>query len=119
MPRVVRQEPLVERIKAYLNPLDFLLWLSEELHESAWEEALQDWAIPIGAGANLLFIITRANSRQTNTRSRDDVFGDFDGRAGTGWFTWLVRLFSSVRSCLVLTNDRRLSRHICWLCLPS
>ncbi|KAJ9620441.1 hypothetical protein H2203_007647 [Taxawa tesnikishii (nom. ined.)] len=62
MPPIIRRAPLGERIKAYLNPYDFLLWLSEELHESALDEALQGWAPAIGLGANLLFMIARANS---------------------------------------------------------
>lgn len=90
MPARVRRAPLSERVKAFLNPYDFLLWLSEELHESAWDEALRDYTTPIGVAANILFIIARANSGGEKRRS-DDVFGDFDGRGGSGWFAWFVR----------------------------
>lgn len=90
MPRLVRRQPLSERIKAFLDPFDFLLWVSEELHDSAWDEALKDWAVPIGLSANLVLIIARANSGGSTASRGDNVFGDFDGRRGTGWFAWLV-----------------------------
>jgi len=90
MPPIIRRAPLSERVKALLNPYDFLLWLSEELHESAWDERLKDWTVPIGVGANLVFMIARANSAGSGGSRRDDVFGDFDGRGGSGWFAWLV-----------------------------
>jgi len=101
MPRLVRREPLSERMKAYLNPYDFLLWLSEELHESAWDEALKDWGVPIGLAANLLFIITRANTGSSPAKRRDDVFGDFDGRRGSGWLSWFA---SSIVHLLMLAS---------------
>ena len=90
MPPLIRRKPFSERLKEFLNPYDFLLWLSEELHESAWDEALKDWAIPIGAGANLVLIIARANSGSSTVSRRDDVFGDFDGSGGSEWLRWLV-----------------------------
>jgi len=90
MPPLIRRRPWSERLKEHLDPYDFLLWLSEEFHDSAWDEALQDWALLIGAGANLVFIIARANSGLSSSGRRDDVFGDFDGRGGSGWFAWLV-----------------------------
>lgn len=93
MPRLVRKTPLTERIKAHLNVYDLLLWLSEELHESALEDALKNWTVPIGFGLNVIFIIARANSGSSKTKRRDDVFGDFDGRGGSGWFSWLVRTY--------------------------
>jgi hypothetical protein len=47
MPPIIRRAPLSERIKAYLNPYDLLLWIAEELHESALDEALRDWGMPV------------------------------------------------------------------------
>ncbi|KAI5301073.1 hypothetical protein KEM56_001994 [Ascosphaera pollenicola] len=44
MPRLVRRQPFLERLKSYLNPLDFLLWLSEELDTRDWELWVKDWA---------------------------------------------------------------------------
>ena len=122
MPRLVRRAPLSDRIKAFLDPADFFLWLSEELHESAWDEALKDWAAPIGLGANLVFVIARANSGSGTVGRRDDVFGDFDGRGGSGWFTWLVRIrvmFKSFGDILIESFSRLPSQRIYLRCYQS
>ena len=87
MPPRVRQRPLLERIKAYLDPLDFLLWLSEELETSDWEVWQQTWSVPLGFGVNLLMLVARANSRGRSS-AHDDVFGD--ASAGAGFIGWLV-----------------------------
>ncbi|KAK4968704.1 hypothetical protein LTR28_001742 [Elasticomyces elasticus] len=81
MPRLVRRAPVLERIKAYLNPWDFLLWLSEELSDETWDETLKDWAIPISLACNFVFLIARANSTGSLNKS-DDVFAEYDGRKG-------------------------------------
>jgi hypothetical protein len=86
MPKFVRRRPLTERIAAYLDPYDFLLWLSEALESSGWEETGQEWAIPIGIVLNLIFMIARSNS-QTNLRNYDLVFDD---PPTTGFLAWLV-----------------------------
>ncbi|EME43919.1 hypothetical protein DOTSEDRAFT_130399 [Dothistroma septosporum NZE10] len=86
MPRLVRRAPLSERIKAYLDPYDFLLSLSETLNDDTYEEWLKIWATPIGIGLNILFILARGASR-TSTKGGDDVFGE-DG-SSSGWFAWL------------------------------
>ncbi|KAH2860674.1 hypothetical protein KXV67_000989 [Aspergillus fumigatus] len=87
MPRLVRRQPLAERIRSYLNPLDFLLWLSEEIDANAWDQFEKDWALPLGVVLNLTFLIARANSRSSGTRAIDDVFGDDDG---VPWMSWFV-----------------------------
>jgi hypothetical protein len=87
MPPVVRRQPLLERIQAFLNPLDFLLWLSEELDINGWERLEKEWAIPIGVGLNVVFLIARANANLGARRS-DDVFGE--PTTGNGWLVWLV-----------------------------
>ena len=87
MPKFVRRQPLIERIKAYLNPYDFLLWLSEELESNGWDQLEKEWAVPIGILVNLVFLIARANTKNTAT-SYDDVFGDVPG---VSWTSWLVR----------------------------
>lgn len=87
MPRLVRRRPLTERIKSYLNPLDFLLWLSEEIDTNDWDQFEKDWALPLGVLLNVVFLIARANSRPNSSRASDDVFGD-DG--GAPWLSWLV-----------------------------
>lgn len=89
-PRLIRRQPLADRIKAYLNPLDFLLWLSEELNSSDWDQWQKAWATPIGVGLNVVFMLARANSSTGGRRKGDEVFGDDMG--ATGWFGWFVRL---------------------------
>ena len=86
MPKFVRKQRLSERIAAYLNPYDFLLWLSEELESNGWDQIEKEWALPIGAGLNLIFLIARANT-QTRSSSYDDVFGE---PMGSNWGAWLV-----------------------------
>ncbi|KAK5119597.1 hypothetical protein LTR85_007426 [Meristemomyces frigidus] len=90
MPRLVRRTPLSERLKAYLDPYDLLLWLSEELNDDAYDEWLKAWATPIGIGLNILFILARGASKAGAARGSEDVFGDIDGRRGAGWFTWFA-----------------------------
>lgn len=87
-PRLVRRRPLVERIKTYLNPLDFLLWLSEELDSNEWAQWKLEWATPIGVALNFLLLIARANSVQSTRRKGDDVFGEDEEYAG--WLAWVV-----------------------------
>jgi hypothetical protein len=87
MPAVVRRQPLLERIQAFLNPLDFLLWLSEELDTNGWDRLEKEWAIPIGVGLNIVFLVARANA-SLGARRYDDVFGEPTG--GSGWLGWLV-----------------------------
>ena len=87
MPKYVRRQPLIERVQAYLNPYDFLLWLSEEVESTGLDSLEKEWAIPIGLFLNFVFLIARANSVSTN-KSYDDVFGDVPGPA---WGSWLVR----------------------------
>lgn len=88
MPKYIRRQPLAERLKAYLNPYDFLLWLSEEIDSHGWDQLEKEWAIPIGLGLNLIFLIARANSKNT-TRDYDDVFGEV---RRAGWTAWVVRI---------------------------
>ena len=94
MPRLVRRAPLLERIKAYLNPLDFLLWLSEEVDSNDWDEFHRQYSTPIGLTFNLVFLIARANGGVgRGGGGMDDVFGDDGGRPGrgAGWLGWFVR----------------------------
>ncbi len=87
-PRLIRQRPLLQRVKAYLNPLDFLLWLSEELDSNDWDQWHKDWATPIGIALNVTFLLARANCGPSTRRREDDVFGD--EMQYTGWLAWLV-----------------------------
>lgn len=95
--RRVRRAPLAERIKAYLNPWDFLLWASEEINSNEWQEAWDQWAVPGGVAVNIIFMIARANTSSTAFSRGDDVFGDYHERRGTGWLAWFVSWTPSTR----------------------
>lgn len=83
--RLVRRQPLSERIKNYLDLWDFLLWISEELETSDWEQWSRNWATPLGLAINLIMLIARANSTELSS-DYDDVFTDNRG----GLLSWLV-----------------------------
>jgi hypothetical protein len=86
MPRLVRRQSLVQRIKSYLNPFDLFLRLSEEIDSSDWDQWENDWATPLGIALNVIFLIAKANTSRTGYQA-DDIFGE-DG--GVSWLTWLV-----------------------------
>jgi hypothetical protein len=92
MPPLVRRRPLFERIKAYLDPYDFLLWLSEELNDDIYDELLKEWATPIGIALNFVFVLARGASKASTSRGIDDVFGDADVGRGSGRFAWVVSM---------------------------
>jgi hypothetical protein len=89
MPRLVRRAPLAERIKAYIDPSDWLIWISEELNSNDWEDFAQAYAVYIGFGANILFVIAQANSGASNQYDRDNIFQDVPG---PGWMKWFMNL---------------------------
>lgn len=88
MPRIIRRQPLVERIKSRLNPLDFLLWLSELIEASDWDQFEKDWGLSLGVALNLVFLVARANSQSSGSKAVDDVFGDDGGAPWLSWFVW-------------------------------
>ncbi|KAI9888091.1 MAG: hypothetical protein M1823_000026 [Watsoniomyces obsoletus] len=105
MPRLVRRAPLGERIKAYLNPLDFLLWLSEEVDSNDWDEFHRSYSTPIGLILNFIFLIARANSGwgRGSGSGVDDVFSDEISRGGSGWLGWLASfIVHSLTLCSLL-----------------
>lgn len=75
-PRLIRRQPLHQRITAYLDPVDFLLTLSEKLNSGDWDQWQKTWALPIALALNLVFLVARANSGQGLQASGDGVFGD-------------------------------------------
>lgn len=85
MPPFVRKTAWRDRIQAYLNPYDFLLWLSEEIETHDFDE--KTVAYTLGPILNITFLVARANSSKCS-RVEDDVFGD--DSSCTGWFTWFV-----------------------------
>jgi hypothetical protein len=89
MPRLVRRAPLSERIKAYLDPSDWLIWISEELNSSDWEDFASQYALYIGFSANIAFVIAQANSGASSSYDSDNVFKEV---SGPGWFKWFANL---------------------------
>lgn len=98
MPAYVRKQPLIERIKAWFDIYDVLLWLSEEIESHGWEQVEKAYAVPIGIGINLAFLIARANVGRSS-KNYDDVFRE---TSSTGWGAAVVSMFSL--SCLLCTN---------------
>lgn len=88
--RIVRKASLASRLKAYLDPLDLLLWLSEELNSNELEDALKQWATPLAIACNFLFMIARANTGHGTYNRENAVFGDYEARRGSGWLGWVV-----------------------------
>lgn len=103
MPRLVRKRPLYERIMATINPMDFLLWLSEELETREWESKVA--GAQLGLAINFVFLLARANSG--SGPSRDDVFSD---AGSSGWVSFLVS-----QDALIATPSRTLISVRCLL----
>lgn len=89
MPRLVRRRPLLERITSMLNPMDFLLWLSEEIETRDWDSGLV--GTQLGLGLNFLFLIVRANSG--SKPASDDIFGD---ESSSSWPSILVSFLRKI-----------------------
>jgi len=61
-----------ERLHAFMNPMDFYLWLSEEIQTLDWDSKV--FGTRFGLAANFIFLLARANS--SRRQAVDDVFGD-------------------------------------------
>ena len=70
--RLVRRRPLSERIQSILNPMEFYLWLSEEIQTFDWDS--KAFGTRFGLAASFVFLLARANSG--GRHAIDDVFGD-------------------------------------------
>ncbi|KAF1939645.1 hypothetical protein EJ02DRAFT_456752 [Clathrospora elynae] len=88
-PRLVRRAPLSERIKAYIDPSDWLIWLSEELNSYDWEDFAAAYSLYVGIGANLVFILAQANSSASTSDDDDGIFSEVQG---PGWIKWLTNM---------------------------
>ncbi|KAF2188658.1 hypothetical protein K469DRAFT_748399 [Zopfia rhizophila CBS 207.26] len=103
MPRLVRRAPLSERIAAYLDPWDWLMWASEELNSNDWDDFAKSYAFSLGVSMNILFIIAKANAGGSSSSKGDDVFGD-SGSSGSGWLKWFLSLIILVLTLLSFLN---------------
>ncbi|EED20654.1 conserved hypothetical protein [Talaromyces stipitatus ATCC 10500] len=102
MPRLVRRQPLSERIANFFNPWDFLLWISEEIDSSDWAQLEKDWAQPLGFGLNFVFLIARANSATGPSRADYDIFGD--DRSSLSLISWAATFIVHLLTLFSLTN---------------
>ncbi|KAF2748602.1 hypothetical protein M011DRAFT_457347 [Sporormia fimetaria CBS 119925] len=102
MPPVIRKAPLTERIKNYLDPVEWFMWASEELNSSDWDEFASNYATSIGFGANLVYIFAQANTGRRNTVG-DDVFGEPRSNS-SGWLRWFLNLVVLILSGLSFLN---------------
>ncbi|MCJ1283198.1 hypothetical protein MMC26_002526 [Xylographa opegraphella] len=100
--RLIRRQPLADRIKAYLDPLDFLLWLSEQFDSDDWDQWQRDWSMFIGLAMNLVMLIARANSGTQTGGEVDDVFGE--EYTETGWLNWFCTIVVHILSLLSIMN---------------
>jgi hypothetical protein len=104
MPRLVRKAPLAERIKAYMDPMDWLMWLSEELNSSDWDGFAKSYANWLGLGLNLVFMMAKANAGKGGSDRVDDVFGEVQ-KSG-GWIKWFVSMHRDLYQPCRLMTDR-------------
>ncbi|KAK0671140.1 hypothetical protein QBC41DRAFT_246425 [Cercophora samala] len=104
--RLVRRQPLSERIKARLNPGDFYLWLSEEIQTFDWDSTA--FGTRFGLVANFLFLIARANI--ASRPDVDDVFGDAPPSGPLTFLAhssmWALTVISCLNAFYTLTRSR-------------
>ncbi|KAK0620289.1 hypothetical protein B0T14DRAFT_227451 [Immersiella caudata] len=81
--RLVRRRSFKERLQAFMNPMDFYLWLSEEIQTLDWDS--KTFGTRFGLAANFIFLLARANSN--GRQSTDDVFGD---APASSWVTVVI-----------------------------
>lgn len=86
-PRLVRRRSRWERFKDYVNPLDWILWASEEFETGEWDSKAT--GTTTGVAFSFIFLISRANTGASRAYE-DDVFSDYDN--GPGWVAWLVSI---------------------------
>ncbi|KAJ8119903.1 hypothetical protein ONZ43_g3254 [Nemania bipapillata] len=108
MPRLVRRRPWIERVKSMLNPMDFLLWLSEEIETHDWSSKAV--GTQLGLAMNFSFLLARANSG--GARVADPVFDD--GSSSVGWLAYVVSAlvwflvgFSSINAYYTMYRSRK------------
>ncbi|KAI0485271.1 hypothetical protein GGR56DRAFT_662996 [Xylariaceae sp. FL0804] len=111
MPRLIRRRPLRERVAAMLNPMDFLLWLSEEIETRDWDSKLV--GTELGLACNFIFLLARANSGGS-ADAADPVFDEDGGSGFSGWLSvfmgtlvWILIGFSCVNAFYTLYRSRK------------
>ncbi|KAM3440926.1 hypothetical protein NHJ13734_003063 [Beauveria thailandica] len=107
MPRLVRRKPLLQRLSTLLNPMDFLLWLSEELETRDWDS--ENAGTQLGLGLNFVFLLARANSG--SAPPTDDVFGSEDKSLWLSLIVnsivWGLGIFAVTNGVYTLSRTRK------------
>lgn len=88
--RLVRRRPLTERIKAYLDPWDYLLWLSEEIETRNFGS--KSLGTQLGLALNFIFILARVYGSSSTGGDDDDIFSDSESTGTSGWLAYFVSL---------------------------
>lgn len=101
MPRLVRQRPLGERIKSWIDPEDWYISISEKLDSEDWEEFAKEHSRILGFAMNLVFVVAQANASRTSESDDDVLMG---GSSGPGWFAWFCSLLVLGLSSLAFLN---------------
>ncbi len=83
-----------------LNPMDFLLWLSEEMETRDWDS--KNAGTQLGLGLNFVFLVARANFG--SPKPSDDIFSN---EGGSSWIS------------LIVSRGTRVCCRIAWLTLAS
>lgn len=97
-PRLIRRRSRYDRFKDYVNPLDWLLWASEELETGDWDSKAA--GTTTGLAMSFVFLVARANSGRSKAYE-DDVFSDHQN--GPGWAAWLVSILHPPLTTNLLT----------------
>ncbi|KAI1633985.1 hypothetical protein F4809DRAFT_551556 [Biscogniauxia mediterranea] len=105
-PRLVRRRPLMERVKSMLNPMDFLLWLSEEIETRDWNSKVV--GTQLGLAMNFAFLLARANS--SSSSAADPVFDEGDSSGWLSFFisslVWFLLSFSVINAFYTMNRSR-------------
>ncbi|KAG7149603.1 hypothetical protein HYQ46_001459 [Verticillium longisporum] len=104
--RISFDTPWAERVKAMLNPMDFLLWVSEELETRDWDS--KALGTKLGLAFNFIFLIARANCAASE--AHDDVFSDGVSSRLTNYvirpLSWILVLLSGANAFYTVTRSR-------------
>ncbi|PHH82231.1 hypothetical protein CDD82_6650 [Ophiocordyceps australis] len=99
MPRLVRRRPLHQRILAALNPVDYLLQLSEDIEAREWNS--KQVGSQLGLVLNVVFLLCRANAKRSAVYRSDDIFGDSEE---TTWFAFILYPLLCILAAFSATN---------------
>lgn len=97
-PRLVRRRPVWQRIKAAIDPWDFLLWMSEEIETRNFGS--KSLGNRLGLALNFVFILTRVYGSSSTGSDNDDVFSD-SGSDSPGWLAYFVSSCTAFASRLM------------------